>query len=438
MDLKKIFLTLYCALTLCLIAVLIIYTQSARVNAARLEVQHILTETQVSLRTLQKDSVLVKTDLPQMDHYPNWLEEKSLFLDRMNFLLENPYLIKLLKREGKESVLQGFEDIQNLVAREISTIDYLLEGYGDTVPEAEAEQNRIDFHRVYEAELKEEIDQLYHHLDMAVGEHLSLFEDLLMNRQERGFNRISVLSISLFLGAFLIIYFLSGFFVLRYQREEKRFLEHDALTMDVTIDALAFQVELRDNNTGSHTERTAKYVEIITREMAGYADFKEYLTEKYIRDITRSAILHDIGKIGIPDRILLKPGKLTDEEFGIIKNHCLYGAETLRKAQERLSFNSYLTVAVQLIESHHENWDGTGYPYGLKGSFIPLSGRIMAVADVYDAMRSKRVYKDAINHNGCVQYIKEQAGLKFDPRVVRAFLARSEDIRQVARSLEES
>jgi HD-GYP domain-containing protein (c-di-GMP phosphodiesterase class II) len=156
------------------------------------------------------------------------------------------------------------------------------------------------------------------------------------------------------------------------------------------------------------------------------------LTDEYIDDVYKSAPLHDIGKIRITDAILNKPGKLTPDEFEIMKQHALYGGEMIEKLLESLTQASYLEVARDIAMYHHEKWDGSGYPYGLKGEEIPLSARIMAVADVFDALISDRVYKKAFSFEKAMSIIQEESGTHFDPEVVKAFMLDPEDVRAAA------
>jgi response regulator RpfG family c-di-GMP phosphodiesterase len=192
-------------------------------------------------------------------------------------------------------------------------------------------------------------------------------------------------------------------------------------TERATILALAYQAELRDMETGKHLERTAHYVRLLAEELSMLPKYRTYLTPSYIADLTKSAPLHDIGKVAIPDAILRKPGKLTPEEFETIKKHCEYGLKVLKIADEKLNFRSYLKIAIQIVSTHHEKWNGTGYPMGLKGDSIPLSGRIMALADVYDALRSDRCYKKAYSHEETRAIISQEKGKHFDPEIVDVF-----------------
>ncbi len=194
------------------------------------------------------------------------------------------------------------------------------------------------------------------------------------------------------------------------------------------IVTMADIIESRDENTGGHIRRTAAYVEIIARRLQSEGKYPEILTENYINDMIVAAPLHDMGKIHVSDTILNKAGKLTDEEFGIMKTHTTAGKKMLENATETLGVFSYLSVAIDMANYHHEWWNGKGYPEGLAGEDIPLCARIMAVADVFDALISKRCYKDAMSLEKAYSIIREETGTHFDPEVSEAFFASGEDI----------
>lgn len=193
---------------------------------------------------------------------------------------------------------------------------------------------------------------------------------------------------------------------------------------EAAIVALASLAETRDNETGNHIRRTQNYVRALAEQLSKHPDFTDTLDEETIQLLYQSAPLHDIGKVGIPDSILLKPGKHTFEEFEIMKTHATLGAEAIVVAEEVLqdSEKSFLRYAREIAQTHHEKWDGSGYPNGLKGEEIPLSGRLMAVADVYDALISKRVYKPAFPHEKAMEIIREGRDAHFDARIVDALL----------------
>ncbi len=187
---------------------------------------------------------------------------------------------------------------------------------------------------------------------------------------------------------------------------------------------MAEVVENRDDNTGGHIRRTAEYVESIAKELKRQGTYSDILTDRYMSDMVVAAPLHDIGKIHIPDAVLNKPGKLTEEEFEIMKTHTTAGEELLTHAKEELGESEYLNTAVEMAAYHHEWWNGKGYPYGISGEKIPLCARIMAVADVFDALTSKRCYKNAMPLEKAYAIIREESGTHFDPAVVEAFFQR--------------
>lgn len=180
--------------------------------------------------------------------------------------------------------------------------------------------------------------------------------------------------------------------------------------------------ESKDPETGAHLERMRSFCRILAEYLATIDDFSEDITQEFVECLYAASSLHDIGKVGIPDSILLKPGKLTEKEWEIMKAHTSLGANTLRAVIEKHPGISFIRMGIEIAESHHEKWDGTGYPNGLKGEAIPLSARILALADVYDALTSARCYKDAFSHEKSRQIIVEGIGKHFDPRIVEAFL----------------
>jgi putative two-component system response regulator len=180
-------------------------------------------------------------------------------------------------------------------------------------------------------------------------------------------------------------------------------------------------IEARDENTGGHVQRTSAYVDSLSRELRDRGQFVEELSDGELSMIVRAALLHDIGKIGISDQVLLKPGRLDEAEFAIMKTHTTIGAAILQSMYERTPTQYYLRYAKLIAEGHHEKYDGTGYPKGIKGDAIPLCSRIMAVADVYDALVADRVYRKAMTHEEACKIISSGRGTHFDPRIVDAF-----------------
>lgn len=228
---------------------------------------------------------------------------------------------------------------------------------------------------------------------------------------------IGISSIAVFIMAVTIIVLIMQGNKRSYYHNQVSGMQSGIITMMAEI------VENRDDNTGGHIRRTAGYVESIARELQKQGSYRDILTDGYINDIIVAAPLHDIGKIHISDAVLNKPGKLTQEEFEIMKTHTTAGQKLLEHAKEELGESGYLNTAVEMAAYHHEWWNGGGYPYGISGDEIPLCARIMAVADVFDALTSKRCYKDAMPLEKAYAIIREESGTHFDPVVAEAFLA---------------
>jgi len=226
-----------------------------------------------------------------------------------------------------------------------------------------------------------------------------------------------------------------------FLKDKNKFLEKEILKrtqeiiaiQDVTIMALASLAETRDTETGNHIKRTQTYVKLIANKLKNHPRFKRFLTDANIELLYKSAPLHDIGKVGVPDNILLKPAKLTHEEFKIMQRHTILGRDAILSAEQRIGkIRSFLDIAKEIAYSHQEKWCGTGYPEGLAGDDIPISARLMAVADVYDALITKRIYKPAFPHEQAVEIIKSGYGIHFDPDVVDAFLKVSDQCFEIA------
>ncbi|HRK34896.1 MAG TPA: two-component system response regulator [Candidatus Hydrogenedentes bacterium] len=234
--------------------------------------------------------------------------------------------------------------------------------------------------------------------------------------------------------------------ILRYQKRlesdkqilEERVRERTAQVeriQQVTVFGLARLAESRDPETGEHLERMRRYVRELAIELATWEKYDKIIDSGFVETLYYSSPLHDIGKVGIPDAILLKPGKLSNEEFDIMKTHALIGGDTLRAADEEAGGNSFLAMGRDIAYSHHEKWDGSGYPYGLLGPDIPLAARIVALGDAYDAMTTKRPYKEPFSHEKTRQIILEGAGRHFDPEVVEAFLKREQKFIRIQQEL---
>ena len=226
-----------------------------------------------------------------------------------------------------------------------------------------------------------------------------------------------------------------------FLRDQNAFLEAEVRTrtreikavQDVTIQVVTSLAETRDQETGKHIRRTQLYVKALAEQLSGHPRFAAALAPAEIESMVKSAPLHDIGKIGVPDRILLKPGKLTPEEFEVMKTHTTLGYEAIVHTEQELGVDvGFLRHAKEIALSHQEKWDGSGYPQGLKGEAIPLSARLMAVADVYDALISRRVYKEPMPHEQAAEIMRHGRGSHFDPDVLDAFFAVESAIRAIA------
>lgn len=232
--------------------------------------------------------------------------------------------------------------------------------------------------------------------------------------------------------------------ILRNQNEFLDFEVHRrtrelAAIQDVTILAMASLAETRDNETGNHIRRTQHYVKVLATALKDHPRFRLHLDGNVIDMLFKSAPLHDIGKIGIPDRILLKPGRFEPQEFEVMKTHTTLGRDSIQHAEDQLGMAvDFLKYAKEIAYGHHEKWDGSGYPQGLSGDAIPVSARIMAVADVYDALISRRVYKEGMPHGKAVDIMREGRGTHFDPDVFDAFLGVLDRFQEISRTYADS
>lgn len=207
------------------------------------------------------------------------------------------------------------------------------------------------------------------------------------------------------------------------EAEVARRMSENQLIQEVSIHALARLAETRDPETGNHLHRTQEYVRTLARDLQHHPRFSSFLTERTIEALAKSAPLHDIGKVGIPDHILLKPGKLTPDEWETMKTHATLGSEAIEQAERDAAKPvEFLTIAKEIAHYHHEKWDGSGYPEGLRGNEIPISARLMALADVFDALIMRRVYKPPMPPDAARDIIASERGRHFDPDVVDAFL----------------
>ena len=218
-------------------------------------------------------------------------------------------------------------------------------------------------------------------------------------------------------------------------RERTRQLER---TQHVTVFSLARLAESRDTETGEHLSRIRRYVQVLAQQLAESSEYAEVIDEAFLRELFHSSPLHDIGKVGIPDQILLKPGKLTHEEFEIMKLHAVIGGDTLKAADIEAGKDSFLSMGRDIAYYHHEKWNGKGYPSGLKGNDIPLAARIVALCDTYDALTSRRPYKEAFTHEFAKEIIVPERGEQFEPAIVDAFLAVEHRFRAIQQALRDT
>lgn len=232
-----------------------------------------------------------------------------------------------------------------------------------------------------------------------------------------------------------------------FLRDQNVYLETEAskrtqeitAIQDVTILAMASLAETRDSDTGNHIRRTQYYVKALAEKLIDHPMFATFLSDENISLLFKSAPLHDIGKVGIPDKILLKPGRLTAAEFEIMKTHTTLGWRAIDQAEKVLDIKvNFLHMAKEIALYHQEKWDGTGYPDGLKGNDIPISARLMALADVYDALICKRIYKAALTHDQAVAIIIANKGTHFDPDIVDAFIAIQNEFQNIAQQFSDS
>lgn len=235
------------------------------------------------------------------------------------------------------------------------------------------------------------------------------------------------------IGTLMYSFFMTAYFTLKSYKSTAQTIEdykNNAITQEQkiqhiqreVISSMANIIESRDGSTGEHTKRTSKHIEEMLEELKLHPKYKKYLTDDFVNNLKLAAPLHDIGKIKVPDTILQKPGSLTKEEFEEIKKHAEYGGEIINTSINNLEDKNYVAIAYNVANYHHEKWDGTGYPQGLKGEEIPLEARIMALADVYDALTNKRCYKEALSNEEALKIINNGAGTQFEPDLAKIFI----------------
>lgn len=209
------------------------------------------------------------------------------------------------------------------------------------------------------------------------------------------------------------------------------------LTRDITIQALIGLLEIRNVESSNHSKRTQLMMKALCEQLKTKNKYSGTMCDEYINELVKTSPLHDIGKVGIQDNILLKPAKLDEQEFEIMKKHTTYGVEALSYNSSGETKVAFINTAIEIAGTHHEKFDGSGYPRGLKGEQIPLCGRLMAIVDVYDALTSKRVYKPAFAHEQALDIIKSEKGKHFDPDIVDAFMEIEKEILQISRQFQQ-
>jgi len=223
---------------------------------------------------------------------------------------------------------------------------------------------------------------------------------------------------------------------LEYQKLVEMKVREVSAAQQATIFTLAKLAELRDDDTGAHLERVRDYCALLAQQLGDGSPYDDHISAEFIDCIQHASPLHDIGKVAIPDRILLKPGRLTPEEFEVMKTHTVIGAENMQTVFNRYADNPFIGMGIEIALYHHERWDGSGYPDGLVGKNIPLSARIMAVADCYDAIRSNRCYRKGLDHAKVREILLEESGSHFDPEIIKAFIALEERFNHINDTVE--
>jgi putative two-component system response regulator len=211
--------------------------------------------------------------------------------------------------------------------------------------------------------------------------------------------------------------------------------ERKTTAQRLMVQTLLSLTETRDAETGRHSRRTQQYTKLLAQQLSDHPRFRDYLTPERIDLLSSLAPLHDIGKVGVPDAVLKKPGALTPQELALMRQHPIYGRDVILKAERRVGVkdDAILALAKEIVYTHHERWDGSGYPQGLSGTEIPVAGRLLAVVDVYDATVTRTLYRARMSHDAAVEHIVSGKGSHFDPAVVDAFLQVAPQFDRVAR-----
>ena len=312
--------------------------------------------------------------------------------------------------------------------------------YVKTHDEEDIESNSFERMGVYLAEVNETFDQFSTLMNNNLAEgRRRMNNDILISRISAILCTALIL-VAVLVGLFFCVKQTAGLenYKISLEKEivqkNQELMAHNERLLEIqnnTVIGMATLIESRDLETGGHIKRTSAYVELLAKEAQKRGVYAETLTDSYIELLVKAAPMHDIGKIIVPDQILQKPGKLTKEEFEVMKRHAAEGGRIVREVLSGVEDKAYIDIAFDVSTYHHEWWNGNGYPAGKKQNDIPLSARIMAVADVFDALISKRCYKDAFPVDASLKIIKEEAGTHFDPRLTEIFIDMHEEIEKI-------
>lgn len=388
------------------------------------------------------------------------LGEKTFFSDKQTNLLLNFYNINQYKKISALDILTNNFNQKDLLGKfvivgtsAVGLHDYYLINTGEYIPGVYAHATTIE--NFFNDDIISTIE-IIKYVNVLISLICTLILLYLMYVQRYLFSAIFTSSITvlyLTLSVYALnknIYIFFGYFFVNFifmfiiisfvymiisYIERKKFFEELSKSHQATLESMATVAEKRDTDTGGHIIRTKTYIKILAQELAKKDKYKNKITPSYIESLFHAAPLHDLGKVGIPDNILKKPGKLTFDEFEKMKEHSKFGYDILNNAQSNYKNNELFDVAKNIAYYHHEKWDGSGYPKGLKEDEIPLEARLMAVADVYDALINKRVYKPSFTYEDAENIILEGKGKHFDPEIIDVFIKLKEELKKIAQTV---
>lgn len=353
----------------------------------------------------------------------------------------------ILSQLSESALSDDYETIYNNISNEVNEylemVSYVSE-LVDNNSYAEAEEYVNEVINAKVLSINKDLNKL----EEQINDEVKVAQDTLKYRLI-SINIISVVAIAIIIATTLFIVYLcnkitskledySDILEFKVNKQSKEINEHNNRIMSIqnsTIDAMASLIESRDGDTGMHISRTSAYVKMLAQTAREQGYYTNVLTKDYIEFLVKAAPMHDIGKINVPDSILKKPGILTHEEYTIMQNHTKEGGRIIREALGSIEEIEFINIASDVATFHHEKWDGSGYPYGLKGEEIPISARIMSVADVFDALVSERCYKRAYSFDEAMLIIKDNIGKHFDPVISRLFVENSNKVKQIMEEL---